>query len=298
MKKILVIGCSGFIGSALSKYFADKGNEVYGSDLVFSHQKHLKHFFLAEESLDFFKKVFSKQFDLCINCSGSASVPFSFQHPYKDFELNTRMVFILLSAIKEANSQCRFMNLSSAAVYGNPGKLPIKESDEIRPVSPYGVHKHMSEMVCAEFSQHFNLATCSLRIFSAYGPELKKQLFWDLYQKAQSASEIKLFGSGHETRDFIFVDDLVSAIVLVSQSKVLPPAVNVANGIEIRISDVVREFVTHYDSKLKYSFSGENKKGDPLHWKADIALLKSLGYKTTVNISEGIGRYVSWLQSK
>jgi dTDP-glucose 4,6-dehydratase/UDP-glucose 4-epimerase len=83
------------------------------------------------------------------------------------------------------------------------------------PISPYGYHKLAAENLCKEFNDIYNIQTLIVRIFSAYGPGLKKLLFWDLHQKSLSSDKVELFGTGEETRDFIFIDDLVKALELV-----------------------------------------------------------------------------------
>ena len=98
----------------------------------------------------------------------------------------------ILVAIRDRNSSCKFINFSSAAVYGNPKFLPITENSVCKPLFPYGFHKLQSELLLTEYYNFFGLKTCSLRVFSAYGPLLKKQLFWDLYQKAIQNDTISL----------------------------------------------------------------------------------------------------------
>jgi UDP-glucose 4-epimerase len=297
MNRAIIFGSSGFVGAALAKHLKTKGYFVAGCDVINSDaEKILNNFYLAEDNQESLNKIFSEQFDVCINCAGSASVAYSFENPFKDYELNTRIVFRILSAIKEVNKDCRFLNLSSAAVYGNPKELPIKETAEVKPVSPYGNHKFMSEMICRQFYAYFNIDTYSLRIFSAYGPGLKKQLFWDLYQKSLRSKNVSLFGTGNETRDFIYVDDLINAIELIAKSSnISSREINVANGEEIKIADAADCFYKNLDKSISLSFSGEDKPGDPKNWKADISILKSLGYKAEYNIEKGILEYIKWL---
>ena len=107
----------------------------------------------------------------------------SFKDPLFDFNLNVFNVFKILEAIKLFNDKCKFVNLSSAAVYGNPDILPIIETSTILPISPYGFHKSISETIVKEYYSVYKIQSISLRVFSVYGEYLKKQLFWDLYNK-------------------------------------------------------------------------------------------------------------------
>lgn len=293
--KILIIGSSGFIGSNCTNYFSKKGHDVYLTDIF---QYKINNYFILNEVEPDFEAIFKDiTFDVCINCSGSANVSFSFDNPKKDFELNVLNVYKILLAIKQFNPNCKLINFSSAAVYGNPEYLPIDEKSIQNPLSPYGYHKLQSEILLEEYSRFFGLKTCSLRVFSAYGPGLKKQLFWDLYQKIRLNKLVEIFGTGEESRDFIYIDDLILAIELIIQkAKFNGESINIASGIEISIKNVVEDFISNYDSAVKYQFNGNTKIGDPLNWKADISILKSMGFlpKTTINI--GISNYIKWLK--
>lgn len=295
MKKILIIGSKGFIGNYLRKYFERKQGQVWGADVVVDYTD--SRYFLIDISNSDYREVFEhEKFDLCINCSGAASVPDSLQHPLRDYNLNTVNVFKLLDAIRMHQPQCRFINLSSAAVYGNPVSLPIEESSQPSPVSPYGLHKLMSEEICHEFFRFFGIGTCSLRIFSAYGEGLKKQLFWDLFQKTKSRQEIVLFGTGKESRDFIYIDDLAQAIDRVAaNAKFEGQAINVANGEEVFIQDCVKCFYDLFGHPVAYRFSGQGRAGDPNNWKADITALKQLGYERKYSLTDGLKKYYKWI---
>src|SRR5580765_2711226 len=116
--KILVVGCKGFIGSHLFNNSKDNF-DIWGCD-VFTDYNETKFFLITTPSSDF-KAIFENhKFDLCINASGAASVPDSLINPGRDFELNVHNVFLLLEAIRIHNPTCKFINISSAAVYGNP----------------------------------------------------------------------------------------------------------------------------------------------------------------------------------
>lgn len=293
--KILIIGSKGFIGSHVLQYFKSNQIPVLGCDVVteYNENDYVQIDATNANYHDIFKK---NKISVCINCSGAASVPLSLENPLKDFNLNTVNVFRILDAIREYQPNCKFINLSSAAVYGNPTELPIKESFIYSPVSPYGFHKMQAEQICKEFHEFYNLQTCSLRIFSAYGDGLKKQLIWDLFQKFSKSDVIELFGTGNETRDFIYIDDIVQAINCVLQkANFKGEAINIANGEELTISEIADLFCRQFASgKKKTIFNQKVKEGDPLNWQADISVLKSFGYKKKSTIEQGIKNYILW----
>jgi UDP-glucose 4-epimerase len=295
--RILVIGSSGFIGSHLCKYFIANEHEVLGCDIIPSLDKKLNFLLLSSKDQDF-NKVFNNQlYDICINASGSASVPFSITNPAADFRLNVTNVYLLLHNIRKNQPSCRFLNFSSAAVYGNPESLPINENIYSAPLSPYGFHKMLSEHICNEFFKLYRISTCSLRVFSAYGPGLRKQLFWDLVQKVRISETVELFGSGIESRDFIYIDDLVSAIdIVISNASFTGEAINVAGGKEINIKYAAETFLNLFKPGVELKFSGIAKPGDPLNWEADISKLKSLGFVPRVSFGDGVKRYCEWMR--
>jgi dTDP-glucose 4,6-dehydratase/UDP-glucose 4-epimerase len=155
----------------------------------------------------------------------------------------------------------------------------------------------MSENICREFFLFFGVPTCSLRIFSAFGEGLKKQLFWDLYQKTRTSGEVSLFGTGKESRDFIYIQDLVEAIYLVAQhGSFKGEAINIANGREVFIEDCVHTFYALFEKPVKFRFRGESRAGDPNNWVADISALKELGYRQQHSLEDGLKKYYEWIK--
>lgn len=293
--KILIIGSKGFIGSHCVDYFKSKNDDVWQTDVNESTDNNF--YKIEGQNSDFSAPFIEHEFDVCINASGSAHVGFSFENPSKDFELNVVNVQKILIAIRDYNSNCKFINFSSAAVYGNPSLLPITEESVCKPLSPYGFHKLQSELLLTEYHNFFGLNTCSLRVFSAYGQRLKKQLFWDLYQKSLKSDVISLYGTGKETRDFIYIDDLMQIIDLVIQNATFQGTIyNVANNIEITIEKAAQIFIDEFCPNKKLVFNGEIKVGDPNNWVANIFKLERIGYKQKISIEVGLKQYAAWLE--
>jgi dTDP-glucose 4,6-dehydratase/UDP-glucose 4-epimerase len=296
---ILIIGSQGFIGSNVTNYLRQvNGYHVYGCDVVSVNQSNYVQLDVASNG--FAHLLQQVAFDVCINCSGAASVPASLQNPQHDFTLNTTNVFYMLDAIRQYRPQCKFINLSSAAVYGNPTQVPTPETAACAPISPYGHHKHMAEELCKMFHQQFGLATCSARIFSAYGPGLKKQLFWDLFQKSKAnPNKIELFGTGQESRDFIHVQDIAQALTLIINKAAFTGSIyNVANGKSITIQHATTQLLTALGYTGEVLFGGEVRIGDPINWCSNIDAIKNLGYTTTKTFEAGINELAAWLKEQ
>jgi UDP-glucose 4-epimerase len=293
---ILVFGSCGFIGNTLISFYKKNPDvRVYGVDIAEKNEK--DYFCISKDEDDFVSLINSSRPDIIINAAGAANVNLSFKDPEWDYASNVLMVFRLLNSIRKSGHNCKLVQLSSAAVYGNPLSLPVTENEPVKPVSPYGFHKLQSEILCKEFAEVYKVQVAIVRIFSAYGVGLRKQLFWDLYQKANASDEITLFGTGNESRDFINADDLVKALDIIGRSGEFNATIyNIANGEEIRIKDAVNCFLEQINWKGKLNFSGGNRSGDPLNWKADISRLSSLGYKKGIDFAKGIELYCKWIK--
>lgn len=295
--KILVIGSKGFIGSHVTAHLLQCGHEVWKCDVVtdYSAERYLQ---VDATNADFNAIFEHRSFDVCINCSGAASVPDSLLHPRRDFQLNAANVFAMLNAIHQYNSGCRFINLSSAAVYGNPVRLPIQENSPMAPMSPYGYHKMQAEQILKEFAELYGEKTCSLRIFSAYGAGLKKQIFWDMMCKMSDSQEAVFWGTGEESRDFIHVRDITRVVELcIEKAAFNGETINVANGTQITIRQAVNLFAELYQYKGSIVFNGVVREGDPRFWEADVSIIQSWGYKPSYSLEQGLKEYIEWAKN-
>tara|TARA_Y100000031_G_scaffold57259_1_gene64935 strand:- start:1427 stop:2332 length:906 start_codon:yes stop_codon:yes gene_type:complete len=297
MKKILVIGSNGFIGTEAIRYFQSQGYAVTGCDITAGDNS--TDYFKVESNEPNYNEIFRQaRPDLCLNASGAASVPFSFDDPLIDYQLNVINVFKMLEAIRISNPKTIYINISSAAVYGTPSQLPVSEDADVDPISPYGWHKWQSELACSEYAKLYGLKTCSMRVFSAYGPGLNKQLFWDLHQKTREGNSIELLGTGDESRDYIFVEDLVRASETIAiNAKLQGEVINVATGIETTIRNAAKTFIKTLSWDGRISFSGIKRMGDPENWCADISKLEMMGFKPKCSLESGMEVYCKWLQS-
>lgn len=287
---VLVLGSSGFIGSHLVSSLNSQLFDVSGVDILGSTKTDSKYQVVSnqKQSFEFLEK---NNFDVVINCVGSANVQKSFENPVNDFEINTAHFAQLLDILRKKQKLPKVVQLSSAAVYGDPAERPVKEDSLRSAISPYGLHKTMAEDLALAYHNFYSLPTCCLRLFSVYGPGQKKLIFWDIFQKYKSAetSKIKLFGSGDETRDFIFIDDVVSAIeVVIRSTKFKGEKINLASGEEIKIASAAKLFLNELNPHFKIEFSREEKKGDPKRWQADMAVLGAMGFAPKISLEQGL----------
>jgi len=290
INKILVTGARGFIGSHICAYFDN--NKKYK---VIPYNERLASTSHVNSDLnDLLKK---EQPHFIIHCAGSSSVAHSFLQPQEDFHKSVIVTEWLLETIAKNSPNSKFIYLSSAAVYGSPEKMPIDENHQPNPISPYGYHKLICEHICKKYYNIYHIPLTILRIFSVYGPCLKKQILWDIFQKNNSHEHenVLLQGTGTETRDFIYIFDLMRVIHTTLKSDFNFDIINVATGKEITIERLAKIMLSSMKSTKKLEFTGLKKCGDPPKWSVNIDRLQKMGMTQWTPIEKGIQQYVNWL---
>lgn len=296
--KVLITGNEGFIGNYLEKFYAAHSHVVYGwNRLGITVNGKLMTQFNMGSSNDTCRAIAEILPDLIIHCAGNAEVSRSVTDHLSDLQDNYVTTENLLFALKDNRlTDCKFILLSSAAVYGNPVMLPTDELQPLNPLSPYALHKKAAEDVCIFMKKNYSLDVKIARIFSVYGPGLKKQIFWDMYHKIKQSGRLDMLGNGEESRDYIFIDDVVKAISLIAKDRSSALIFNVANGKEIKIKEVAEIFAREVGiSKEKISFTGTRREGDPVNWRADIGRMINLGYEQNIPFEVGVRRYIKWV---
>jgi UDP-glucose 4-epimerase len=300
---VVITGVNGFLGQYAARHFAARGWSVIGigsslplPSLVGVVRKYQR---WRLPDLRFADLLGEVRPELCVHCAGRASVPGSFVDPQEDFALGPVLVFDLLEQIRGRSKETRFLLLSSAAVYGNPVRLPVAEEDAVQPASPYGHHRLMSERVCFEFAQLFGIGTASLRIFSAYGPGLRRQVLWDICSKASAGGDLLLQGTGSESRDFIHAADIARALEHVAgRAAFAGEAYNLASGRETTVAELAGRILERLAPRARLRFEGVLPPGTPRNWRADVSKLAGLCFVPQVPFELGVAEYVRWYQQE
>jgi len=298
--QVLVTGRAGFIGSHL----VSGGSAVTVVDnLSTGHLGNLMHVDTKVDLLELdichiaWGELLAERHDVIIHLAGNAYVPPSVEAPAWDYQTNLDATFRLLEALRQVQWPGKLIYASSAAVYGNPGRIPICEDDPTVPISPYGVAKLAAERHMAVYSQLYGLRTTSLRFFSIYGPRRRKQVVYDLIQKiTRDPRELFVQGDGTQTRDFNYVEDTARAATIVAEHGALHGDVyNVASGRECSIQDLVEMLcrILHESPRLVYR--GEVRPGDAHRWSVNIRKLAALGYRPKVSLEMGLARTAEWI---
>ena len=299
--RVLVTGGAGFIGSHLVRRLLADGAEVTVIDDLSApsaqpvpagvtwHRVRLPDPRLRS-------LVAEGRFDRVFHLAGAAYVPPSIDDPTGDLGNNAGVTLDVLEAVRRGSPGTPVVYTSSAAVYGSPTVLPISEETPIDPVSPYGVSKYAAEQYVSLYARLHGLRTASLRLFSVFGPGQRKQVVFDLLAKlAADPDRLEVIGAGTEMRDFIFVDDVVTAAMTVMTRAPLAGEVyNVASGTGVTIRDLVGHVIEVVGVAPTVHYTGEVRPGDALHWVGDIARLRALGFAPAVSVEAGVRRIAEW----
>ena len=280
--KILISGSRGFIGNAIGQQAAIEGHEVLGLGRASQATKGWPGAYLQTDvaTADLSNSILAFEPEVVIHAAGTASVGGSFTTPLEDFRASALTWTNMLEGVRRSGLSPLVVHLGSAAVYGTTADLPISENAAIQPISPYGYHKAVCEFVAQEYAQCFDLRTVSCRLFSVFGPAQRRLLIWELYRAAQNEETVSLKGTGDESRDYLHVEDVATAIVRLgeklSDAPSLNAVVNVASGEETSVLDLanmIRDLVAPAKTVVA---RGEISPGDPRNWRADTGRLRSI----------------------
>lgn len=306
MSKVLVTGGAGFIGSHVVEKLPSKGyNVVVIDDLSKGVSKnlskvgHLVKVVEADVRDEHIVKGVLKGVDYVIHLAALVSVEESIEKPSLYHEVNAIGTFNLLQCSAKAGVK-RFTFVSSCAVYGDPKSLPIKETDAVNPLSPYAESKLVAEEYCRAFSGQFKLGAAVLRLFNVYGPRQANSEYSGVITKFLERLRLRqppvIYGDGEQTRDFIFVEDVVEYAVRALET-VPNMTVNIGSGKATTINELARLVQQIAGTLDMKSVHLQPKKGEIRHSLADISLSRVvLGQIPVTSLEEGLGKTISSME--
>jgi len=306
--KVLLTGGAGFIGSHIAERLLSDGCHVIVLDNLYTGKlRNLKRC-LGNPNFRFIKgdirdkKTVGKAIigvDAVMHQAAITSVPFSIKNPKLTYDVNVAATTNLLKSCVK-NDVARFIFASSSAVYGAAKKMPISENTPTGPLSPYGEYKLRIEKYCQKLWKECKLETVCLRYFNVYGPRQTDGQYAvvisGFFDRLKNRLPPIIYGDGEQTRDFIYVSDVVEANILaLDREKAAGKILNIGTGKATSINQLSRTFMKlmrRSGVKPKYMAP---RAGDIRHSQADITKAKKiLGYKPRISLEQGLKKFIEW----
>jgi len=311
MSSYLITGGAGFIGSTLANHLSKENSVIVIDDLSMGKEENLTkgsnlkfiNGSVTDEKL--MEDILSNnKFDYIFHLAAIASVADSVERPVETHRINFESVLILLELIRKYQKDLkRLVFSSSAAVYGDEPTLPKKEESIIRPLTPYAIDKFAAEQYVLDYNHLYGINTSAVRFFNVYGPNQNPEspysgvisILVDRYKRMQRGEEgaFTLFGDGSQSRDFVFIEDVIQALLLVAnKEEALGKQFNVGSGKAISLIELIKVIDDALELSLPVKHEAE-REGDIKDSVADISRLKGLGYIPNFSVQEGMKKYLA-----
>jgi dTDP-glucose 4,6-dehydratase len=305
--KILVTGGAGFIGSHIVDKLIESDADVTILDNldtgkmenIAQHEQNINFHFVKGDIRNFnIVKQLVKDTDAVFNIAAIASVQRSIENPLLVNEVNVEGTLNLLKASVDSNVK-RFIQVSSAAVYGDTQTLPVREDFNPMPLSPYAVSKLAAENYALVFNKIYGLETVCLRYFNVYGPRQANNDYSGVITIFANAllnnQPPNVFGDGEQTRDFVFVKDVISANLLaLTEKNAVGEVFNIATGKSTTINKIVQILQEIMGKKELKPVHQETKEGDIRHSYGSIEKARTrIGYEPKISLKEGLEELVN-----
>jgi nucleoside-diphosphate-sugar epimerase len=304
---VLITGVAGFIGSHLAERLLASGQSVVGTDgFTTYYDPALKRrnieamagaegFSLVEGNLrDLELSDLLADVDVVYHLAGQPGVRRSWGREFEIY-LNENLLAtqLLLEAARDVGVR-QFVFASSSSVYGDAERLPTRESDTPRPVSPYGVTKLAGEHLCHLYFSRFDVPVVALRYFTVFGPRQRPDMAFSRFiQAATEDSEIEVFGDGLQSRDFTYVDDAVSATIAAAEKGQPGEAYNIAGGAQATVLEVIEILGSLLGRELSVRHLPPVP-GDARHTGGDTEKARGdLSYVPRTGLKEGLSEQVA-----
>lgn len=303
-------GGAGFIGSNLVDQLVQDGDEVIVVDdlsmgLTSNIPTSPKVTFYEHSITDhgFMKDLLLKEhFDYIYLLAAIASVADSVARPYETHQINQEANVFILETIRQNKLPVKkVLFTSSAAVYGNNPELPKHEDSTIDPLTPYAIDKFATERFVIDYGKLYNISTVAVRFFNVYGPRQNPKSPYSgvlslITQCLKNNQVFSLFGDGEQTRDFIFIQDVLSALHLImTNNQAVHDVYNVATGKQSSLRTIITDYQKVAGQPLQVK-TITARAGDIKHSYADIAKLSQLGFTPQYTLLNGLTDY--WISVK
>lgn len=307
--KILITGGAGFQGSHLSEFLVSEGHDV---TVLNTYRKEAEHNIASfvDKARVVYGSVTDKVIvdktvrgqDVVFHLAANVNVDQSLKDPLSFLEVNIMGTHNVLEAVRE--NHARMIYASTCEVYGDGHKLKegelLDETAEMSPNSPYAASKAGADRWCNAYFKSFGVNVTIVRPFNIYGERQKSGTFGALIpilvNKAIRGEAMTIFGDGEATRDYLNIDDLVSAYnIVLHHPELAGQAINFASGVNTSVKDIAEYIAKKLGANVEH---GPARPGEVKRFPADISLAKSIGFEPKIGIWEGIDRYIEWAKTQ
>ena len=307
MRKVLVTGGAGFVGSNLVRALLERGDEVRVLDNFSTGNRTnladlLDEVEIVEGDLRSYERVHAavRGVELVFHQGALPSVPRSVQDPLTTTAVNVEGTLNVLLAARDEKVR-RVVNASSSSVYGNTGTLPRTEDQLPDPISPYAVAKLAAERFCTSFTRVYPIETVSLRYFNVFGPRQDPTSQYSavvprFIHAIAAAEPVTIYGDGEQSRDFTYVANVVEANLLAADAVDVNGAIlNVASGGSETVNTLANTIGGLLGRRVEKLYD-EARTADVRHSWADISEAREkLGFEPVVGFEEGLRRTIDTL---
>jgi nucleoside-diphosphate-sugar epimerase len=307
--RCLVTGAAGFVGSSLCDALLGQGHEVIGLDCFLDYYPRL----IKERNLsaarDFERFTFAEadlleadlpalleDAEIVFHLAAQPGVRASWGTTFDRYSDNNVLATQRLLEACRTTRPRRIVFASSSSVYGNPDRLPVKESDQTRPISPYGVTKLAAEHLCSLYYTNFQVPTVCLRYFTVYGPRQRPDMAFHRFIRSGLLREpIEILGDGNQTRDFTYIDDVVQVTRASADAGTPGNIYNVGGGARWALRDVLGTLERVLNISLEIR-RGPAAPGDVRDTFADTSLARrELGFAPSTTVEQGLRNEADWV---
>jgi len=301
--RVLITGGAGFIGSHLVQYFQGKAEVRVLDNLRTGHRRNLNGFDFEWMEGSILDRNLVKRavdgVDHVFHLAALVSVPESMAKPQECVELNVTGLLNVLEAADSAGVR-KLVLASSAAIYGDNPTVPKVETTVPEPRSPYAITKLDGEYYNALFTTEGRLETASLRLFNVFGPRQDPTSAYAaavpiFIHKALAGQPLTIYGDGEQTRDFIYVKDVVAALAFAATTPGVTGVFNVGYGVSTPINDIARTIIAEAGSQSEIRHEPA-RAGDVKHSLASVDRLRSAGFRPVSNLRDGLAATLRYFQ--
>lgn len=302
--KILITGGAGFQGSHLTEKLQELGHEVTVLNTLTPQSANNKKYLEGKCEIIWGSitdaEVTGKAMrgkDVVYHLGARINVDESIQHPWETVEVNVKGTVNVLEAARKSGT--RVIHTSTCEVYGRPDHTPITETIELRPMSPYAASKAGADRLCFAYVQTYKMNVIIPRFFNIFGERQKETNFGAVIPifvgRAMRGESIKVFGNGTQTRDYVYISDVIDAYcLLLDHPELSGEAINFGSGVGTRIRDIAEYVAKKFNTQVEYT---DPRPGEASEMVADYSKAKKLlGWEPKVNFYEGLDRYIAWRQ--